>query len=450
MYNLIPVLHVNWSIYTPSFKEGNANDSSKMVRSRVSKLYLLLLFLLIFLQGMGQPYSIVIKGGHVIDPRNHIDAVMDVAISDGKIARIERSIDGSRAAQVVDARGLYVTPGLIDIHVHVFYGFENSYSNGQGGIVPDGFTFRTGVTTVVDAGSSGWRNFPLFCEHVIQRSQTRVLAWVNIVGGGMRGEGMYEQDTTDMDGAKAAEMARQYPDLIVGFKVAHYSGPLWKPVDEAVKAGKLAGVPVMIDFGGSKPPLSIEQLFMYELRPGDIFTHCFAQLSNREFIVDTLSHTVKPFVWQARQRGIVFDVGYGGISFAFSQGIPASKQGFYPSSISTDIHAHSMNGSMKDILNVSSQFLAMGMRPDSVVAALTWNPAREIKHEELGHLSVGAIADVALLNLRKGKFGFFDYTGRRIEGAGRLECAMTIKGGKIVYDLNGIAKPAVLPRSVRY
>jgi len=216
-----------------------------------------------------------------------------------------------------------------------------------------------------------------------------------------------------------------------------------------VKAGTLADIPVMIDFGSSKPPLSIEELYMKHLRPGDVFTHCFGQLWDREFIVDTSLKKVKPFVWQARRRGIAFDVGYGEISFAFSQAIPACREGFYPNSISTDIHVHSMNASMKDILNVSSQFLAMGMRLDSVIAALTWNPAREIKHEELGHLSVGAIADIAVLNLRKGKFGFFDYTGHRIEGSGRIECAMTIKGGKIVYDLNGIAKPQVLPRPAR-
>jgi len=412
------------------------------------KLCLLLSFFLMLQQGMAQPYSIVIKEGHVIDPKNHIDAVMDVAVSDGKIVRVEKYIDGAQAAQVVDATGLYVMPGLIDIHAHVFHGEEDAYSNGRLAIVPDGFTFRTGVTTVADAGSSGWRNFPLFLQQVIQRSQTRVLAFINIVGGGMRG-GKYEQDTTDMDGSMAAEVAKKYPGLIVGFKVAHYVGPSWKPVDEAVKAGTLADIPVMIDFGSSKPPLSIEELYMKHLRPGDVFTHCFGQLWDREFIVDTSLKKVKPFVWQARRRGIAFDVGYGEISFAFSQAIPACREGFYPNSISTDIHVHSMNASMKDILNVSSQFLAMGMRLDSVIAALTWNPAREIKHEELGHLSVGAIADIAVLNLRKGKFGFFDYTGHRIEGSGRLECAMTIKGGKIVYDLNGIAKPQVLPRPAR-
>jgi len=386
--------------------------------------------------------------GHVIDPKNHIDAVMDIAISDGKIVRVERSIDTGQATQVVNANGLYVVRGLIDIHAHVFHGEESAYSNGRFAIVPDGFTFRTGVTTVADAGSSGWRNFLLFQQQVIQQSQTRVLAWVNIVGGGMRG-GKYEQDTTDMDGSMAAELARKYPDQIVGFKVAHYEGPSWKPVDEAVKAGTLADIPVMIDFGSSKPRLSIEELYMKHLRPGDVFTHCFGQLWDREFIVDTLSQRVKPFVWEARKRGIAFDVGYGEISFAFSQAIPACRERFYPSSISTDIHAHSMNASMKDILNVTSQFLAMGMPLDSAVAAVSWNPAREIKHQELGHLSVGAIADIALLNLRKGKFGFFDYTGRRVQGTTRLECAMTIKGGRIVYDLNGIARPPVLPRPAR-
>ena len=216
-----------------------------------------------------------------------------------------------------------------------------------------------------------------------------------------------------------------------------------------MKGGTLANIPVMIDFGGSRPVQSIEELYLKRLRPGDVFTHCFAQLRDREFIVDTLSQSVKPFVWQARRRGIIFDVGYGQISFSFSQAIPASKEGFYPNSISTDLHTASMNGSMKDILNVTSQFLALGMPLDSAVAALTWNPAREIRHQELGHLSVGAIADVVVLNVRKGKSGFFDYTGRKVDADQRLECALTIKGGRIVYDLNGIAKPAALPWPVR-
>jgi dihydroorotase len=409
------------------------------------RLLVLLLGVLFVHPAGAQSYDIVIKGGHVFDIKNHIDAVMDMAVADGRVVRVAPSIQTEQAVQVVDAHGFYVVPGLIDMHVHVFYGQESAYSNGHFAVVPDGFTFRTGVTTVVDAGSSGWKNFPQFKKQVIDESLTRVLAWVNIVGGGMRG-GRYEQDTTDMDGAAAAALARQYPDNIVGFKLAHYVGHNWLPADEAVKAGKLTGLPIMVDFGGAKPHLSIQELFLQHLRPGDIFTHCYAQLPDREFIVDTSTHSVKPFVREARRRGIVFDVGYGGISFSFSQAIPAVRQGFYPNSISTDIHTTSMNGAMKDILNVAGHFLAMGVPLDSVLAEMTWNPAREIRHEELGNLSTGAIADIALLHIRKGNFGFFDYTGTRIKGVIRLECAMTIKGGKIVYDLNGIARPVIVPR----
>ncbi len=197
----------------------------------------------------------------------------------------------------------------------------------------------------------------------------------------------------------------------------------------------------MIDFGGSNPPLSIEELFFKHLRPGDIFTHCYGQLNTREFIVDTTTKQVKPFVIEAQKKGIVFDVGYGGISFSFSQAVPAVKNGFYPNSISTDLHTGSMNNAMKDQLSVMSKFIVMGMNLQNVIKASTWNPAREIKREELGHLSVGAIADVTILNVREGKFGYFDYTGYKIEGNKKLECEMTIKGGKIVYDLNGIANP---------
>ena len=396
------------------------------------------------------PYAILIRGGHVIDPKNKIDAVMDIAINDGRIVSIRKKIDTGQATQVVDATGLYVTPGLIDIHTHVFYGTdpELAYSNGTEAVVPDGFTFRTGVTTVVDAGCAGWRNFPLFKKQVIDNSKTRVLAFMNIVGEGMR-SGAYEQNTRDMDGKLTALVAKKYHDYVVGIKVAHYEGAEWTPVDEALKAGNIAHIPVMIDFGGNTPALSIEELFMKRLRPGDIFTHCFGQLTDREPIVDPSTKAVKPFVWEARKKGIAFDVGFGEISFAFSQAIPAFKSGFFPNSISTDIHINSMNSAMKDILNIMSNFMAMGMDMDSVIAAATWNPAREIKHEELGNLSVGGIADLAILGVEEGKFGFFDYTGYKVQGSKRLRCEMTIKGGKIVYDLNGIAEPAVLPRPRR-
>ncbi|CAN5824005.1 amidohydrolase/deacetylase family metallohydrolase [soil metagenome] len=410
------------------------------------KIQYLLLVVFIFLAStlFAQTYDIVIKGGHVIDPKNNIDAVMDVAIKDGKVIQLANNIDGKQAVQVVDAKGLYVTPGLIDMHAHVFFGTESDHylSNGLVAVVPDGFTFRVGVTTVVDAGGAGWKSFPTFKKNIIDNSQTRVLALLNIVGEGMRG-GAYEQSTNDMDAKMSALVAKQNKECVVGFKVAHFNGPEWLPVDRAVEAGKLADMPVMIDFGGNNPPLSIEELFMKHLRPGDIYTHTYTLLEGnvRETVVDTTTNKVKPFIWDAIKKGIVFDVGYGGASFNFTQAIPALKQGFFPKTISTDLHTGSMNASMKSQIDVMSKFLLMGMPLTDVIKASTWAPAQVIKHEELGNLSVGGIADVAIINLRQGNFGFYDKTGYKVEGKQKLECEMTIKGGKIVYDLNGIADP---------
>jgi dihydroorotase len=411
----------------------------------MKKVYGLLLAV-IFLgnTAMAQLYDIVIKGGHVIDAKNNIDAVMDVAIADGKIVQVATNIDGKQAAQTLDAKGLYVTPGLIDLHAHVFFGTEPDHylSNGLVAIVPDGFTFRVGVTTVVDAGGAGWKSFPTFKKNIIDNSQTRVLALLNIVGEGMRG-GAYEQNENDMDAKMSAIVAKQNKDIVVGFKVAHFNGPEWTPVDRAVEAGKQAKMPVMIDFGGNNPPLSIEELFMKHLRPGDIYTHTYTLLDGnvRETVVDEKTSKVKPFIWDAIKRGIIFDVGYGGASFNFSQAIPALQQGFFPNTISTDLHTGSMNASMKSQIDVMSKFLLMGMPLKDVIKASTWAPAQVIKHEELGNLTPGGIADVAILDLRQGNFGFYDKTGYKVDGKQKFECAMTIKGGKIVYDLNGIANP---------
>lgn len=417
----------------------------------------LLLFLAVFLLTKfiyAQTYNIVIKGGHVIDPKNNIDAVMDVAVKDGKVALVAKNIDATGAAQVVDAQGLYITPGLIDLHGHVFFGTEaNHYlSNGLLALPPDGFTFRVGVTTIVDAGGAGWKSFETFKRNVIDNSQTRVLAFLNIVGEGMRG-GVYEQNPDDMDPKMAALVARRYNDIIVGFKLAHYQGHEWLPTERVVEAGTLANKPVMIDFGGANPPLSIEELFMKKLRPGDIFTHTFGNLApgevgpnsiGRETIVDEATGKVKPFVKAAQKRGIVFDVGYGGASFTYSQATVAVKEGFFPNTISTDLHTGSMNAAMKDQLNCMSKFMLLGMSLRDVIRASTWTPAMVIKHEELGHLSVGAIADITILNIREGKFGFFDYKSTKVQGNKKFECEMTIKDGKIVYDLNALATPVIL------
>jgi dihydroorotase len=414
------------------------------------KIFLSLFLICFIMSGLikAQTYSIVIKGGHVIDPKNNIDEPMDIGVKDGKIVLVAKNIDEKEGIQIVNAQGLYVTPGLIDIHVHVYQGVnpDQQYMNGPSSITPDGFTFRVGVTTVVDAGCAGWRTFPDFKKQTIDRSQTRVLAFLNIVGEGMRG-GPFEQNLKDMEPKVTADFARKNSNEIVGIKLAHYSGRDWTPVKLAEEAGKLADIPFMVDLGGANPPLSLDTLFMQVFRPGDIFTHCYAQLGNsRECLVDPQTSKVKPFVWEAQKRGIIFDVGYGGISLAYSQAIPAVKSGLYPDAISTDLHIGSMNGAMKDMLTTMSKFMAMGMDLQSVIKASTWKPAQIIKREELGSLSVGSEADIAILNIRKGKFGLFDYTGYKIETDKKLECEMTIRAGRIVYDLNGIANPIFVAR----
>jgi dihydroorotase len=382
-------------------------------------------------------YDLLLQGGHVIDAKNGTSAVRDVGIKDGKIAAVAAHLDAKDALKTVNASGLYVTPGLVDIHVHVYSGTgeRNSYA-GDNSVYPDGFTLRAGVTTVADAGCAGWRNFEDFKEKVIDRSKTRVLAFLNIVGAGMRGS-KFENVLSDMDPAPAAEMAKRYKGLIIGIKTAHYAGPEWTPVENAVKAGTEAGIPVMVDFGTDHPERPLADLLTKKLRPGDIYTHCYSGLRH-ELLSDG---QVNPGMIEGRKRGVIFDVGHGGGSFAWRIAVPAMKQGFLPDSISTDLHIGSMNAGMKDLPNVMSKFLAMGMKLDDVIARSTWNPAREIHHEELGHLSVGAPADVTVLRLENGNFGFTDMYGARLSGKQKLIAELTLRDGKVVYDLNGITRP---------
>ena len=380
-------------------------------------------------------YDLLLKGGHVIDGKNHISAVMDVAIANGKIAAVAADIPAAQALKTVDVSGLYVTPGLIDMHVHVYAGTgkRGAYC-GDNSVYPDGFTFRSGVTTVADAGSSGWRNFPDFKDRVIDRSQTRVLAFLNIVGAGMAGA--IEQDINEMDAKSAAMMAEQYKDIIVGIKTAHYAGPEWIAVERAVEAGTLAHIPVMVDFGTFRPERPFQDLVLHKLRPGDIYTHTYLSW------VPMLDEHGKilPYLFEARRRGIIFDVGHGGGSFLFRQAVPAMHQGFGPDSISTDLHIGSMNAGMKDMLNVMSKFLNIGMPLDEVILRSTWTPAREIHHEELGSLTAGSVADVAVLRLEHGNFGFVDTYGARMRGTEKLECELTVRNGRVVWDLNGITR----------
>ena len=403
------------------------------MRISLARLLALLTLLAAASPASAQPtYDILLKGGHVIDPRNGIDSVMDVAVAGGTIAAVRAGIDPSSARQVVDVEGLYVTPGLIDIHVHVFAttGVRGAWA-GDNSVLPDGFSFRTGVTTMVDAGSSGWRNFEDFRRTVIDRVNTRVLAMLNIVGLGMLTD-VPEQNVHDMDAKATADMAGKHRDVVVGIKSAHYQGPEWVSVDRAIDAGQLANLPVMVDFGYFREERPYHQLVSERLRPGDVSTHMFRgpvpYMSADGQVLDYLK--------KARARGVVFDVGHGGGSFVFRTMLPAVRQKFYPDTISTDLHTGSMNGGMMDMLTTMSKFLVAGMPLVDVIRASTDTPAKVIKRPELGHLSVGAEADVAVLNVLQGKFGYADGARGTISGDRRLICELTLRAGRAVWDWN--------------
>ena len=389
-----------------------------------------------------QPYDLLLKRGHLIDPKNEIDQPMDVAITGGKVARVADDIPSGEAKKVIDVSGLYVTPGFVDLHTHIVIG------SGLKGSLPveqnvyvDSHTLRSGVTTAVDAGTTGWRNFPDFKKKIIDfvstkrgHVQTRVLALLNIVGHGEAGE-PYEQDVNDMDAEATAAAAKKYKEYVVGIKTAHYRGPEWVAVERAVEAGKLADIPVMVDFGTFRPERPFEEMVLDKLRPGDMYTHTYH--GSVPMLDD--SGQVREYLFQARKRGVKFDVGHGAGSFWWRQAVPAVRQGFLPDSISTDLHVISMNAGMKDMTNVMSKFLNLGVSLYEVVKRSTVNPAMQIQRPELGHLGVGAAADIAVLRLEEGRFGFLDVRNARLDGTKRLRCELTLREGHAVWDLNGLA-----------
>lgn len=381
-------------------------------------------------------YDLVLKGGRLIDPRNGIDSVMDVAIRNGEIAAVASRISTAESRSWIDVSGLIVTPGIVDIHTHLYHstGIPNAWA-GDNSVAPDSFSFRSGVTTMVDAGSAGWRNFEDFRQTVIDRVRTRVFALINIAGLGMVTD-MVEQG--DFSPEEVVRLAKKHSDIVVGVKTAHYQQPDWKSVDSALEAGRLAGVPIMVDFGYFLPERPYWELVEKRLRPGDITTHIFrgpVPWLNEEGILHR-------YLLRARNRGVIFDVGHGGGSFVLRNAVPAIQQEFYPDTISSDLHTGSMNGAMTDMPTTMSKFLAMGMELSSTIAASTWQPAQVINRKELGHLSIGATADIAVWKLLEEEFGFQDPYGGRIDGNQRLRCEMTLLNGLVVWDWNArTAKP---------
>ena len=383
-------------------------------------------------------YELLLQNGHVIDPKNGIDAPRDIAISDGKIAKVAEEIPSNQAAQSVDLAGLIVTPGLIDIHVHVYHTREPETLS----VIADHHCFRSGVTTVVDTGTAGAKHFLHFKRTVIDQAKTRIYAYINIVKSGMIGP--FEQDIDEMDPELAASIVLAYPDDCVGIKTAHYwvsqpfdqAHPPWAAVDRALQASAICKKPLMVDFW-HRPGRTYQEL-LQKMQPGDIHTHVYAQ----QFPVLNDKNEPADFMFEARERGIIFDLGHGAGSFWFRQAIPAYQGGFGPDSISTDLHIGNVNGVVHDMLTTMSKLLCMRMPLAEVIYRSTVTPAEEIGHPELGHLSIGAEADIAVLKQHEGEFGYVDCGHARMNGDRKLCCQMTLRAGEIVYDVNGRAVPA--------
>jgi dihydroorotase len=379
-----------------------------------------------------QQYDIVLHGGRVIDPANGVDAQLDIALTGDRIAAVQAAIPKAQARKIIDVAGLYVVPGLVDLHTHVF-GYAGSIS-------PDDTALPAGTTTIVDAGGSGWRTFDEFRRTVIAHSKTRVLALLNIVGAGMVGE-PFESDTDDMDPVATAAAIDRNRDVIVGIKTAHFAKPGWTAIDRAVEAGKRAHVPVMVDdhiFTNSER--TTREKLLEHLRPGDIHTHMF---NDRQIeLVDRFSGKVEPWMREARQRGVLFDVGHGGGSFLWPVATRAITQGFLPDTISTDLHSGSIFIQQSDMPNVMSKMMLLGMSIEDVVLRSTVNPAKEIgRYPEIGTLGVGRIADIAVFESQTGVFAFKDAWPAKRLGTKRLECVLTIRNGEIAYDRDGRAFP---------
>ncbi len=399
-------------------------------------------------------YDLVLKGGHVIDVANGISRPMDVAVQGGKIARVDANIAPDEGKKAVDVSGYYVTPGLVDTHICCYYTNLSVTSS----VIADHHCLPSGVTTCCDGGTAGAENFEDF-KQIIDHSRTRILSFLNIAAPGAQASGA-EQDPSQFKVQLAADTAKKYPGIIVGFKTGHYGGTFddkrtpWASIDSSLEAGRLTGLPIMADFTpqpaqGKFPERSYREFLLQKLRPGDIVTHCLA--IRYPFL--TAEGKLNPDVLKAKERGVKFDLGHAGASFMLRLVVPAVKQGFIPDTISADLFANTPYTTGINLAYVMSKFLCLGVPLEDVIRRTTVNPAQVIHRPELGHLSVGSTADVAVFEMLKGKFGYLGTGGGKIVGDRKLQCVLTLVGGEVVYDHPyGLSQPLWqdIPKDSRY
>jgi len=359
------------------------------------------------------PFDLILRGGRVIDPSQKLDAVTDIAFAAGKVAMVGHALNADSGTEVRDVTGHIVSPGLIDMHTHVYWGGTSL------GIDAEEFCRTSGVTTAIDTGSAGPGNFAGFRKHVIEPSEVRILAYLHISHAGifgfsnrvMVGE---SEELRLMNPVEAVEVADQNRDLIVGIKVRvgrHSSGTSGiVPLDMALEVADEVGMPLMAHI--DHPPPSYEEVIA-RLRPGDILTHAFRPFPNSPA---TAQGTVKRAVREARERGVLFDIGHGQGSFAFKTARAMLANGFLPDTISSDVHALCINGPAFDQVTTMSKFLCMGMPLAKVIAASTVNAAMALKRPELGSLKVGSVGDATIISVREGQFDYVDVVGEHLTG----------------------------------
>lgn len=371
--------------------------------------------------------DLVVAGGTVVDPAGGLHARRDVGVVDGRIVAVEPHIPAASARAVLDATGLLVVPGLVDLHVHVYWGVADL------SVEADPTCLGRGATTVVDAGSAGANTFPGFRRWVAEASRGRVLAYLNISAMGQVDPFLGElHDLRFADPERAAAVARANPDVIVGFKV-RVSEMLAGPnglagLDRALEAGRATGLPVMVHIGGT--PYDIEEV-LERLRPGDIVTHAYTGWRPGGIVTD--AGRVVAGAREARARGVRFDVGHGAGSFTWPIAEAALADGFRPDTISSDLHRFNVAGPVHDLATTLSKFMLLGLSVDEVLAMATAAPAAALGRDaELGGLSVGAEADITLLRVEEGRFALVDSAGTRREARQRLVPAGVIRAGREV------------------